>query len=166
MTTASVDIHVLLRQGRWDAAYTLLKHTHKELSDVLASALSEQELEKLAADLPFDVEAANLIWKRNAATTITKDGMLKYTKKPEPDDTSLAARRYHKDHVALYCAAASQYGLSKALQEIYVLAELKLKMLKTIQEYVALSERPGLELLGTALKRSSETDAASRQVQS
>ncbi len=145
----------LASMGLWAEARDLLKAEYAELGDALDAALTEAELLKLAGDLPFDHDAANLLWKPLAMwPNLTKATMLRQATPPEPgDETSLRAKRYRKADVALYCAAAAQYGVSKALAEVEEVTRRKLAMVKTIQEFVALADRPELALLTVALKR-------------
>lgn len=168
MTTYYAKMRSLAGQNRWTDAFDLLRAEFAELADLLEKTLSEDALRQLAADLPFDPDAANLIWKRlnyMNNNTLLKDGMLRYATPPEQGDTkSLHATRYKKSHVALYCAAAAQYGLSKALTEIHELTKKKLAMVNTIHGVVDLAKTNGLEALMVALSRSSETDALAQRV--
>ena len=141
--------------GLWAEARALLTAEYAELAAALDAALTEAELLKLAGDLPFDHDAANLLWKRSPMVpNVSKAAMLREATPPEPgDETTLRAKRYRKSHVALYCAAAAQYAVSKALSEVEEVTRRKLAMVQTIQEFVTLADRPGLALLQAAIKR-------------
>lgn len=156
--TAVVSASELARQGRWDAQYHVLLAEHKELAEDLHATLTEDELIRLAADLPFNQDAANAIWPRQG--NIYRPEFLETLAKKQRGGNS---ERVRKRWLAAYCAAAAQGTVGHVLEEVLELSRQKEKKLLHLKSVLNLARDKNLPLLTAALKRDDSGRRAKKQ---
>lgn len=145
--TAVVASAELATQGRWDAQYHVLLAEHKELAEDLHATLTEDELIQLVADLPFNQEAANIVWSRQ--TDISRNAFLEELRAKRRANSDRVRKRW----LAAYCAAAAQGTVARVLEEVLELSKQKEAKLLHLKTVLGLAKDKGLPRLTAALKR-------------
>ncbi len=149
MKTAIVPASEVAATGRLDAAFHVLLAEQKELVEALLERLDADELGKLALALPFDQSAADTVWPR--AGRHRTEAELRATVGGGKGPT----RFYTQRNLALYVAAASQFAVSKMLEEVYRITLMKKTKVEQIQALLATPKMVGVPAWDKALKRSS-----------
>lgn len=136
--------------GRWDASHQILLQEHKELAETLFAMLSGEELANLARSLPFDQAAADAVWPRpgrsmtpSALATLVGDGL-----------GTTAGSTQRKRNLCVYVAAAAQFGVSKMLEEVVRLSQMKLEKVEQVKALLNHPRLKDVEPWQKAMKRS------------
>ncbi len=111
------------------------------------AGLDAAELVKLATNLPFDGETANVVWLREGNLTRAKMlGLPGFVNTPEDNS-------WFKTHLALYCAAASQAVKDKVAKELAELTRQKIAKLDQLKALCDLAAAKGADALKAAFDR-------------
>lgn len=179
MKTAIVSASQLTEHERWDARYHILLDEHEETYLELMEKFEIAELVKLAADLPFDAEAAACVFPRlkpwyrpEFLTHIDRDAArearrIEREKEEERNPWRthhlegdlpvkiLKERRFKKD-LATYCAAAARGASYRVKEELLRLARLKLEVVRQLHGVKTVADKKGAEVLKQLLKGQTE----------
>ena len=128
MKASVIPASLMNRFNRMDAAFLQLAAEHLPLVDELLAKYTLPELNTLAETLPFDPVAAAALSRGRALVRATQSSFITFLHHQRKPDT-----------VAVYCACAAQYAISKRLTEVEALKQRELEIvteLKTFMEDV------------------------------
>jgi hypothetical protein len=151
-----------LAANRLDAGYNILRRQLKPILTELEK-FTLKELLLLARKLPDCRPAAEVVLAPSVHSRSRKDftGWLADLEEQAElgDAVPLSKRRYARDALSVYIAAAADQAIAKVMTELLELAERKRALIKDNTELLALARRRGAKTLADAMSGKLPRDA-------
>jgi hypothetical protein len=139
----------------WNAALHLMRQQNLDRVEELLAKFTDEQLREFAKLLPFDQDAADGVMHlmRLNAVHASPERFQQWVNEKGITDKLIETKR---QRLAIYCAVASRYAISKILTEVEALKKAELRKLNIAKQLLTMASATDARLITAALRYSDQ----------